>query len=391
MRSIKGYEAIEIAEQYNLPLYDQYYKNDITVREAKQFIQSRRDPQSFVLENWPDTDEEAEQMVLNLFNKALAEHDLSTGQISELSQAMGSLPINQYAAELAAQRLVAAGKLEVIDSEAEWKSYRVPRKFYLRESFLDQLSDMVCHECARLELDGPFHEACLTKIIDYLSSSSVSFDDIAEMRNQQSVNNRLAKIIRPGMGLLSKGVSETKSRWQSILKPILNPDNEVEADRKSGISSEKNMDVDMSSTLTMVAHERLEPIEPANHQAESASSVMEDTLEERDTMERTKTRITKEDLIEYLRGVEILDDTGELMRLQRERTELRRQIAEHEREIAKFEQQRTYWEKQIEAMNRDMDTMIAAMQIAKRRAAKSDATVIDADIHTDNEDEVHPR
>jgi hypothetical protein len=405
MKTIKGYEAIEIAEKYDLEMYDLYYKNPLSVEEVKQFIRSRRDPQTFALQNWPDTDQEADQMVLNAYHVALKDHLLSAANLDELDALGSGLPLNPGAAELAAERLAASGKLEILEETRDGIRYRIPRTLYFRGDFLDALASQVCDECARLDIDGPFHETCLLSLFEYLREHGFTPTDVTEVRHASHGNHKFSKILRPGIELLSKTVSETRSKLQSVVKPIFNQDEggEEATPTDSTVAYQSDIgdetivyrpEVESEPKPIIEEPEREEQHEEEHPVGDSRAQQLEEPLRESvlSSSEREETewqttrtdraRITKEELIEYLRQIEIIDDTGEIVRLQRERSEWLQRMAERERDIEQLERQRAYWETQYHEMNRDMDTMIEAMQIAKRRVGRADTTLIDADVQT---------
>lgn len=369
MRTVKGFEAIEIADQYNVALYDVDFKSEMTVTQAKQFIDSRRDPQSFVIQNWPDTDSEAEQIVLNQFHRVLKEQRLSDTRVVDLAAGISSgissgMPIHLKAAEMAAQRLAQQDKLEIVETDKEYNLYRIPRIVYFTNQFLDDLCDRVCEECGQLNLDGPFHETCLMALIDFLANENFTVSDITEMRKAQHVNGRFTKI-RPGIGMewLSKTASATKTTWQTVLRPMFSRESEEvrESDEKAHIKEQNHL------------------MEHLNEdEAGSATSAF------RETGGTGRAIITKEELIDYLRSVQILDENGELIQLQKERMTLLEQIACQERETERIEKQRAFLEKQCEEMQRDMETLIQAMQITKRHGPDS-GRVIDATFTTEQD------
>lgn len=375
MRTLKGYEAIEIAQRFNVALYDLYYKNEVTVEQAKQFIESKREPQSFVIENWPDTEEEAEQIILNRFRNLLKEQHRSSARIVDFTKQDQRLPIHLYAAQLAAQRLAQQNKLQIVETSKEGVLYRLPATVYFQDAFLDTMAGLVCEECAHLDVGGPFHETCLANVIEFLTSERFTYDEITEVRQIQHDQHKLSKLIRPGIGLLSKTVSETKSKWQSVLKPILMK--EMDEEKEETPYGETD-ETDQLSAYTAVQDDGQQTIQysPPKVDTQAVVEETEEDMAETDAVDISKRdRITKDELIRYLRDVEIVDENGEVTRLQTERTHLLEQISLKEQEIHQIEKQRAFWEKQFEEMNEDMDTMIQAMQIAKRRGRGSERTI----------------
>ena len=96
----------------------------------------------------------------------------------------------------------------------------------------------------------------------------------------------------------------------------------------------------------------------------------------------SKKKISKAELIAYLKNVQIVDEDGEIAQLKAECLQLRKQLDEKDYELLKLERQRAYLQKQCDEIQRDMDTLIEAMQIAKRRGHVS-SQVIDADVRTE--------
>lgn len=192
MRTLSGYEALEIADQFGVSLYDRYYEKEITLEEARQFVESKRDPESFIVNHWPDTDEEAEKVVLGNALKRLKEQRISAGSIDELAKLEGN-EIHPFAAELAAERLAEQNRLQIVDTFADSLSYSVPQSVQISDEFLNHLAGLVCEECAHMSFEQPFHEACLASLIDFIRSESFTVSDIAETRTVKLQNGKLTK------------------------------------------------------------------------------------------------------------------------------------------------------------------------------------------------------
>lgn len=336
MRNVRGFDAIELAEEYDITLYDLYLKNELTVHEAMQFVDSQRDPQSFALLNWPDTDEEAEQIVLTAYEQALRNDRMLVADLEEVIGRTATSCLHPYAAEVAAERLVEKGILDADRGSENRTVYSLMRIYYIKSEFLESISEGVCEACASALMEGPFHKICLEQMLTNLSDSLLSVDSVATIEPRRLPvfrYDKLAERLRPGIGLLSKTVSGTKTRWQSVLKPILS-------------RGEQKAEQDTSSS--------------------SPNITQQIGFESDGTPHRE--RMTKSDLIAYLQSIEILDDSGEVARLQDERSKLLDRLDAKERRIAELDRERDYWEGQFAELSRDMRTMIDAMEIAKRRS-----------------------
>ncbi|WP_206919078.1 hypothetical protein [Alicyclobacillus suci] len=379
MRTLSGYEALEIADKYGVSLYDRYYEKEISLEEAQQFVESQRDPHSFLVKHWPDSDEEAETVVLANALKRLKEERIAAGTIDELAS-MPDNPIHPFAAELAAERLADQNRLQIVDAFAESLSYRLPQRVQLSTGFLDHLAGLVCEDCAHMSLDEPFHEDCLASLIDFIRSESFTVSDIVEMREVKFQNGKLTKMLRPGFGLLSKKVLETRSRWQSVFKPMLHRESDAQNSRDAhrhdgGTSQATGRDAAQQSSqlyedvvdraLDDMQATRVSPRVPVAPKVSGG----EETAGENRAEQRPV--VTKNDLIAYLESIEIIDDHGQMTKLHQEQRALQSQLAAKDEEIYRLHKQIEYWQKQCDEIQRDMDTLIEAMQIAKRRSSST--------------------
>ncbi|QSO48946.1 hypothetical protein [Alicyclobacillus mengziensis] len=350
MRTVKGQEAIDIARVLNVPIYDVFYRHEVTAAQAKQFVDSRRDPQSFVLENWPDTDGEAEEVVLHRFHTALVKGQLRQARIVDvIAHPNGGVRIHPAAARLAADRLVDQGKLDVFEGQDSEPYYRLAKNVHLADKFFEGLDTLVCDECAKLNFDRPFHETCLSLIMEHFREQTKNLSDFVEFLDEDASNtNGLSRFIRINGELLSRGLDEARSRFQSVLKLRNTRMNETPSEPWT--PSQPPYDMSPSGSA--------EQQDPGSVGDSTSSS---STLRER-------ARISKEQLIEYLRRVEILDETGEVKDLRERQEVLNSELRKREDLIHQLEKQRTFFEKQFDEMKRDMDTLVSAMQIAKKRS-----------------------
>jgi hypothetical protein len=362
VRTLKGYEAVEVAGRYGVLLYDLEHKCEVSAEQAKEYIENRRDPNVFVLQRWPDTEEEAEQIVLKEFQKALQDKHWAAASVWDISNDLpGGLPIHLAAAELAAKRLVEQGKLLLVDAGKDYNVYCIPRTVRFSQSFLDQLRSVLCDECAALDLSGEFHEACMMNLIDFMKNHTFTFNDVVEVEPTKSWSDRLPKVIRPAIGMqllskaasvTSKAASVTKAKWKNVLKPILSPENK---EYKPAVKPDPQPGHLQEATFGGLPQEV--------HHASPATVAEPGVPDERP-------KVTKAELIRYLQSVEIVEEQGDLARLHREREELRQQLAAKEQQIEKIDRQRAFVERQFQELQRDMDILLEAMQIAKRREQK---------------------
>ncbi|MCY0894825.1 MAG: hypothetical protein OWS03_00830 [Alicyclobacillaceae bacterium] len=381
VRTLKGYEAIEIAEEYDLPLFDLDYRGEVTVEETKQFIASHRSPQSFALPNWPESDVEGEHLVMQAFYHLLLEKRHAEAKLDDVLATLEKTPIHPAAVELALERLVEQNRLNLLSVTKESITYQIPRTIYFKEEFLVQLDDLICEDCAKLDLDGPFHQACLDTLTKFLGEGSFTLKDITEEVVGRN-SSRSARLTRPNLDMqwLSKKASVAKSRWQSVIKPLFTRDDDLDDADDSQASSpigkvpSPPMSASESTPLASSAGTRT-PLT-------TASPVHVDGGGERKA-------VTKEDLIAYLRSIEILDEHGELARLQKERMGLLNRVDLREQEIRQLEKQKAYLEQQCQEMQRDLDTLVNAMQIAKRRTVSGEH-VVDATLNQAASDSTAP-
>lgn len=359
MRTLVGQEAIDLADQFNLPLFDRYYKSDVTVQQAKLFIRQQREPSSFILENWPESDREAEQIVLRQFHAVLIAQQLTEATIPELWERIGESPLHPLAAELAADRLVEQEELERVEDAEDYSIYRIPRTTHFTDTFLDGLRSIVCEDCAHLSPTQPFHKTCLMSLVDYLINGDFSLNDVTEKRAAEDLGRGFQLLKSPmGARWLSETVSATRLRLKTVVKPILKREHVVPAQRPSA---------------------DLAPSEPVTYEPSSYPAGGE-TLVAHVAGTGLRTKISKAELIRYLNSVEILEEDGEVAELRQERDELVRRVESKQRELQQLERERAFLEGQCAELQRDMDTLLQALQIAKRRGHGSSSQVIDGEI-----------
>ncbi|GMA50730.1 hypothetical protein GCM10025857_20870 [Alicyclobacillus contaminans] len=65
------------------------------------------------------------------------------------------------------------------------------------------------------------------------------------------------------------------------------------------------------------------------------------------------------------------------MHLRQDNQRLQSQLADHMQRLEKVEQQRAYVEQQYQEMQRDMDVLLEALQIAKRRSEAAATSIVD--------------
>ncbi|MFX4303166.1 hypothetical protein ACOJUR_13050 [Alicyclobacillus tolerans] len=356
MQTLKGFEAIKVAEEYQVQLFDTEYRSEVSVEEAKQFIASQRRPQSFVLSNWPDSEEEAESLVLQVMETHLQETCNAQIRLDEMLVKMDQMgqSMHPYAVELAAERLVAQRKLILASTQKDVPVLELPRTIYFRDSFLEKIDDLICPDCARLDLDGPFHAACVVKLVDFLASGTFTLNDITEEREPSTGASLLGKwTSRPGLDIqwLSKRAQAAKTRWQSVIKPFFTREDEDEYTLPN--TSAKNVFVSPP------------PSTPVVHEETTVEKIEERPLSSVDK------RISKQQLIEYLQSVEIIDEGGEIVRLRRERGELENRLELREQEIRRLQKEQALLEKQCEELQADVNKFVEAMQIVSKRSSRS--------------------
>lgn len=362
MRTLKGYEAIQVAEQHNILLYDLENKTEVSPTDAREYIERRRDPDVFVIYDWPDTDEEGERIVLREYQKALLERQEFEARIFDLSVALsGGLPIHEVAAEAAAKRLVEQGKLEIVEARDDGSVYRIPQVMYFKRSFLDELRRVVCHQCAHLDPEGPFHEVCLMNLVQFIKDTDLNTTDIVEARTSRTPTRRFTRPVYPGISMewLSKTALATRNKWKEVLKPMFSTDG-------------------LQVNVAKRPQRPEQPTEPPVY-AQPVENPKMDLFKQ--------TKITKNQLIQFLRTVEIVDENGEVGHLRQENQKLLEQLAQKQREIEQIEKQRTLAERQYQEVQRDMDVLLEALQIAKKRAPSA-MHVVDATYETSHDDDV---
>lgn len=402
VRTLRGFEALETAEQYGVLLYDLVGKREMGVEEAHQLVQNGRDPSTFVLQRWPDSDEEAEQVVLKEYQRALKERHWSEASVFDLSNAIsGGLPIHLEAAELAAERLADQGKLQFVKSAGQYGVYALPRTVRFSDAFLDRLRGEVCDACAALDLEGEFHEACLMNLLDFLREHTFGFDDIEEVppgpaagrgglrrgagagaewlrRTAEAARLRIRDVIRPLSSARSAdgarpgqtpeslsgrpeaGASGGVAAGSALARGVSGPDAEVP--KWPGAVADVQTQGTAEDVLGRATVDRAAI--PTSGRQEQASAMAGD-----------RPQVTKRELIRYLQNIEILDENGELDRLRQEREELLQRIAQRDQQLEKMQRDRSYLMKQFEEMQHDMDVLVQAMQIAKRREQRPSPVV----------------
>lgn len=368
LKTLKGYEAIEIAERYDVALYDLHTQRELTSEQARELVRQRGMATTCVIEAWPETDEEAEQIVLKVFQQILNEQRRATAALEELlNEADGRELIHPKAVELASLRLVDQGRLLLVEEHPDMGSiFAIPRTIYFTEEFLDKLTDVVCEDCARLDVSGAFHEDCLFSLIEFIKTYDFSLDDLKESTapvemeknprgGRQVEHQDLPALHGMGVQWLQKTAHLTKTGWNTVLRPMFK-----HRLYEDDLDLPENRDVKSEAARA-----------PHVHTDETNGPL---TMEASELQDRPQ--ITKKELIRYLQHVEILDD-GELTLLQMDRENLRTELARKDAEIRKLEQQRAYLESQFNEMQRDMDTLVRAMRIAKRYEPSKEQ-VIDA-------------
>ncbi|WP_026975891.1 hypothetical protein [Alicyclobacillus contaminans] len=361
VRTLRGYEALEIAEQHQVPLYDVDKGVEVDFETAHRALEQHRPVDIYVIYDWPTTEQEAEEAVLSAFETAMFEHNLTQASLFDLSVSLrGGLPTHLRAAELAAEQLVATGRLEVVEQTPDSVVYRLPQNTAIASAHLEEWRTVVCRECAHLNPQGPFHEACLRRLINHLAGSALSADELIEIRRFRRTSRRTGRTFRPisGMEWLSRTASATRQRLQEVWKPIFSSDEE---EQQSGSSHVAPTPTPSAASRPIVHHEREE------YQAPRAREL---------ALEGRK-KITKSELIQYLQQVEIVDEGGEIMHLRQDNQRLQSQLADHMQRLEKVEQQRAYVEQQYQEMQRDMDVLLEALQIAKRRSEAAATSIVD--------------
>lgn len=367
MQTIRGQEAIDIAETYNAPVYDAFYQTEVEVEEAKRFVQSGRSITAFVLENWPESDSEAEVVMLQRFHQALVKGNLNSARVMDvIASPTGQTRIHPAAATLAAERLVEQNRLEHAGASTSGSFYRMASNVYFKEEILGELRQMVCSDCAQLDLTQPFHETCLLIILDFLRNQPESLEALTEVRLDVRNNAFFGRIpLGNAPQFLSRGLDVAKSRWQSVLKTH-KPEDEAH-----GSTPHQGRSTKLAGT-----------------QASQADGDGTGGVDDEDTIILTsgsasvaspmgRSRISKADLIHYLESVEIVDDTTEISQLKEQLNRLSGQLRRRDGMIEQLEHQRAQLQKQCDEMQDEMTTLVEAMQIARRRSRSHSDDVID--------------
>ncbi|MBX6353748.1 MAG: hypothetical protein IRZ10_10485 [Thermoflavifilum sp.] len=359
MRTRRGEEAIDLAHRYDVLLYDSEYRVEVTATQAQAGVDAGRDPQAFVLQNWPDSDEEAEQVVLREFEKALREHRVSAGRLADIASLNQGLPIHPGAAEYAADRLVQAGKL-ILDTPGPEPVYRLPRRFGFSPSFMELLRSAVCDDCASLALNQPFHETCLLNLIDVLESHTFSDGDVVRRTDAETSQAHRA---RPdARQWLARTAQATRDRWKSVLRPLLDTvEQRLPRTREEDGTSPSWQGPSEAPGGAVVAMGTRTPAEAATESGASG-----------------RPRVTKDELLRYLASIEIVEEDGEVRVLREERERLMQRLEASREDLKQAQKQRLQLERQLSEMQRDMDILIQAMRIAKRHEA-APTRMVDAD------------
>ncbi|SIS56678.1 hypothetical protein [Alicyclobacillus vulcanalis] len=391
MKTLKGMDALEVAARYGITLYDTYYGNEVTVQEAREFIEAKRDPDSFILKDWPDTEEEAEDVLLMHIYQALRDKKQAHGRVDLVIEDTEGPVINVAAAELAALRLGNRRLLEVDDRD-DGVYYHIPRTAHLTDEFLEKLGQFVCEECRHFDLAGPYHEACLYAMVNAIRRGEFALEDVVEERPAEG--SPLGRLFGSNFGTWSRRVSETKSRLQqawkrrrrAVLSRIEDQREDESAVEKAKRAAEDWTTATLHRTLAGLKRTRMAakaadeagpgadaPEVHAPHGAVEIVDAVNDTGREDSGQERSgRQRITKRALIRYLEQVEIVDESGEEAR---ELADLRQRCIELEALLdsanSRYDRARAeidHWKRQYEALKRDMDTVLQALQIARRHA-----------------------
>ncbi|WP_206885058.1 hypothetical protein [Alicyclobacillus mali (ex Roth et al. 2021)] len=386
MKTLKGMDALEVAARYGITLYDTYYGNEVTVQEAREFIEAKRDPDSFILKDWPDTEEEAEDVLLMHIYQALRDKKQAHGRVDLVIEDTEGPVVNVAAAELAALRLGSRRMLEVDDRD-DGVYYHVPRTAHLTDEFLEKLGQFVCEECRHFDLAGPYHEACLYALVGAIRRGEFALEDVVEERPAEA--SALGKLFGSNFGTWSRRVSETKSRLQqawkkrrrAVLSRIEDKRDEQPGDEKQESAAQDWTTATLHRTLAGLKRTRMaakvteasdEAVGRSATPASEGAGQIVDALSESAHGGARRERITKRALIRYLEQVEIVDESGEEAR---ELADLRQRCIELEALLdsanTRYDRARAEidrWKRQCEALKKDMDTVLQALQIARRHA-----------------------
>ncbi|WP_243834868.1 hypothetical protein [Alicyclobacillus sacchari] len=399
VKTLEGMQALDVATRYGITLYDTYYGNEVTVAEARQFIESRRDPSTFILKDWPDTESEAEDVLLMHIYRALKENQIHSGRVDLLLDKGPGPRINLAAAELAALRLGDRRILEVEDKD-DGVYYHVPQTTYLTQEFLGKLSEFVCDECRHMDLTGPFHETCLHSLIDAIRRGQFAFEDIAEERPGEG-ETPLSRLFQGNLGQWSRRVSETKSKlqkaWKARRKAVVTKA-EKHRDNRGTVESDPDW-----PTIS-VPHRTLEDLQQTRlaaraEQRHDESSIHPQTSESwrqepmvdavspgsfdgdmevasvpADSTANQRERISKKELIAYLQRIEIVDESGEQLRqladLRQRCIELEALLESANTRYDRLRGECEHWKAKCDDLQKDMDTVLQAMQIARKHASQ---------------------
>lgn len=391
MKTLKGMDALEVAARYGITLYDTYYGNEVTVQEAREFIEAKRDPDSFILKDWPDTEEEAEDVLLMHIYQALRDKKQAHGRVDLVIEDTEGPVINVAAAELAALRLGNRRMLEVDDRD-DGVYYHIPRTARLTDEFLQKLGQFVCEECRHFDLAGPYHEACLYALVNAIRRGEFALEDVVEERPADG--SPLGKLFGSNFGTWSRRVSETKSRlqqaWKKRRRAVLSRIEDQRGDKAGDQAGDGKAQASAQDWATATLHRTLAGLQrtrlaakaqeegaPAAHPAgpqvaQTGADEIVDAVNDSVDRAAGRERITKRALIRYLEQVEIVDETGEEAR---ELADLRQRCIELEALLDsantrydRVRAEKDHWKRQYEALKKDMDTVLQALQIARRHA-----------------------
>lgn len=362
MNTLYGIQAIETAEPHGARLYDRERHRAVSVADALQQIEAHRSVHSFILPFWPDGEDEADALVLRAFRKLLTDRHQSEASMDKLfPNSLEDGPIHPDAAEGAASRLVEAGKLGIARGDVSVPGaviYRILREIRLADAFADELRAVACSDCAQLHLGGPFHEDCLMNVIDLLKRHDFTMLDISEAAPEASE--------APIQWL--KVASKTSENVQKLAKSALT----------TSLAASRKWQGVWKSVATRTSRETL----PAMHGSDAGLHVQPSQPEPLAESE-LRTAITQTELIHYLQSVDIVPTQADSA-LRLEHAQTLRHLFEKDREIDDLRKQRAYVEQQFAELQRDMDTVLQALQIAKRHDRSADP-VIDA-LYADGSD-----
>lgn len=404
MKILYGYEAIEVAEPLEATLYDSDLHQELSVDEVLQLIETASRPiRAFTLRFWPESEEEAEATLLRAFRKHLAEQRQAEASLPTLfPAALRDGPIHPAAAVQAALRLVEQGKLMYVRTEASQAVYRMPRDVRFSDTLQSALREVACPDCARLDLGGPFHEACLTNLVAFLQTREFTDNDLSEADDHVITSEaswlRAAGQTRESVQKLAKSALSTGRKWQERLRSVAT--SRPGGDEGDGASS---------GGLSQLLRRGEGRIEGRTHTARPAVGDDSDDAEQSTRsdpyygQDETPTRETKTDegvasrphmaahshdltvrqsmtqadLIAYLESIDIVATETEAQ-VRHEYTQALRRMADKERELEELRKQRSFIQQQFNELERDMDTVLQALQVAKKRDTKPGQQVIDA-------------